>query len=107
MSNTVNQNKSFPKSKVAIRRAVRRFKIVPPQRRQVYYALCEVYRAFKLAEEWDNLTPVQKIKLEEFGLDKLQELLELYSRHVSHNGIKYRLREAEPEELEGEGEEEA
>lgn len=63
--------------------------------------LWDLDHCFDIAKEWDSLTSVQKIQLEQYGTEKLLELLELYNRYVSHR-IHYRLREKTPEEEEEE-----
>jgi hypothetical protein len=62
-------------------------------------ALWDLGRCFDVGEQWNDLTPVQKIVLEDYGTIKLLELIELYNRYVSHS-IHYRLREKTPEEEE-------
>jgi hypothetical protein len=66
---------------------------------KIRHVLWELDYCFDAAEHWDNLTPVDKILLEENGTIKLLELLELYNRYVGHS-VHYRLREKEPEEEE-------
>jgi hypothetical protein len=60
-------------------------------------AFWDLARCFDIGEQWDELTPVQKMMLEEYGTIKLLELIELYNRQISHS-IHYRLREKTPEE---------
>lgn len=64
---------------------------------KIRHVLWELDYCFDAAEHWDNLTPVDKITLEENGTIKLLELLELYNRYVGHS-VHYRLREKEEEE---------
>ena len=52
---------------------------------------------FNIGERWDELTPIQKIVVEEYATIKLLELVELYNRHVLRS-IHYGLREKTPEE---------
>jgi hypothetical protein len=66
---------------------------------KIRQVLWDIDYCFGAAEHWDNLTPIQRISLEEYGTDKLLELIELYNLHVSHS-ICYRLREKTPDEEE-------
>jgi hypothetical protein len=59
-------------------------------------ALLDLYSYFSQAEEWNNLTDVQKIKLEEYGTSKLLKFLKIYN--CASHSIYYRLREKELEE---------
>jgi hypothetical protein len=94
------KDKDFSKSKGKARK-VRRLRFIPAARKQAANTLKGLYRIFATAEEWDNLTPVQRFQLEEYGTNKVLEFLELYNSHVFHS-IHYRLREKEPEEEETE-----
>jgi hypothetical protein len=66
---------------------------------KIRQVLWDLDYCFVAAKHWDKLTPVEKILLEEYGTDKLLELIELYNLHVSHS-IHYRLREKTQEEEE-------
>jgi hypothetical protein len=63
--------------------------------REVNYVLGDLCRCFEFAEWWNDLTPVQRVMLEEYYTDKILRLLELGSKHVSCS-LPYRLREATP-----------
>jgi hypothetical protein len=66
---------------------------------KIRHVLWDLDYCFDTAKHWNKLSPVEKILLEEYGTDKLLELIELYNLHVSHS-IHYRLREKSPEEEE-------
>jgi hypothetical protein len=91
-SSEINLSLPFP----VTRAKAKRIRRLNGKIRQV---LWDLDYCFDAAEHWDDLSPVQKILLEEYSTDKLLELIELYNHHVSHS-IHYRLREKTPEEEE-------
>jgi hypothetical protein len=92
------KDKYFSNLKAKARR-IRWLRLIPAGRKQAWNILQDLYRIFGTAEEWDNLTPDQRIQLEEYGTEKLLEFIEFCNCHVFHS-IHYRLREKEPEEEE-------
>jgi hypothetical protein len=67
--------------------------------REVNYLLEDLCKCFEFANQWNDLTPVQRITLEGYYTDKVLQLLELGSKHVNRS-LPYRLREATAEEEE-------
>jgi hypothetical protein len=91
-----SNNKAFSSKRRARARSKRR---IPEHRKEVFYAMSELYRCFRLADEPDKLTLVQQIQFEEYSLDVLKQVVELFSRHcVPSQSIKYRLEEKTTEE---------
>lgn len=93
----IDKNISRVKAKA---RAIRR--LIPPERRQVFCVLSDLYQCFKFAERWKSLSPVQHIELEEYYTYKLLVLLDLGNKYVNRS-LPYRLREKGPEEQEKKG----
>lgn len=91
------KNKDFSKSKAEAGK-IRWLRLIPVGRKQVWNALQGLCQIFGLAEEWGNITSVQRI-LEKHGTDKLLEFLDLYNYHVFRS-IHYHLCEKESEEEE-------
>jgi hypothetical protein len=99
MEYAANIDKNISRVK-ARARTIRR--LIPPERRQLFCVLSDLYQCFKFAERWNSLTPVQHIELEEYYTDKLLVLLDLGNKYVNRS-LPYRLREKEPEEQEKKG----
>jgi hypothetical protein len=90
------KDKDFSESKAKTRK-LSRLRLILAVRTQAWNIFQGLYRVIRLAEKWDDLTPFQRIQLEEHGTEKLLEFLEFCNCHVFH-GVHYRLREKEPEE---------
>ena len=95
MGYTTKLNKKISRAKA---KGIRRisFARVEKEAKLVLKDLC---KCFEFAARWNDLTPAQRILLEEYYTDKVLQLLELGSKCVNRS-IPYRLREATPEEEE-------
>jgi hypothetical protein len=77
----------------------RRIRRLAPSSIEAYHLLSDIYMCFGFAAQWNDLTPIQRITLEEYYTDKVLQLLELGNKHINRS-LPYRLREATPEEEE-------
>lgn len=95
MEYTTKLNKKISRAKA---KGIRRISFAGVDK-EVNLVLEDLCKCFEFAERWNELTPVQRVMLEEYYTDKVLRLLELGSKYVNRS-LPYRLREATPEEEE-------
>ena len=95
MGYTTKLNKNISRAKA---KGIRRISFARVEK-EVNLVLEDIRNCFEFAESWNDLTPSQRISLEEYYTHKVLHLLELGSKYVSRS-LPYRLREATPEEEE-------
>ena len=95
MGYTTKLNKKISRAKA---KGIRRISFARVEK-EVNLVLKDLCKCFEFAAQWNDLTPVQIVMLEEYYTNKVLHLLELGSKYVNRS-LPYRLREATPEEEE-------